>query len=730
MNLNDMDKSFFDAIVKAVPYGVYGIDESETIGIFKLSRENHLLDCNVVFLTLTGYLARSQVRGVEFSKLFSQQRTTVEKGLTSIRSKEAPTIHRIKVNKNVCKLSFRLLEDDSIVGFLVDFTAEAEFKKNLRKFHLRVSAFTKNNDFVWVEDNDGVILSCNQKTLTYCPVDPRGCTWAEVNQKVREEKDLFLTFKDFSLSDYQSVFLDDVTDDGLYSFFLREIIFDDETFLMFVAVMDMVKNSEVVGKVFKAKNVTRMLELKKIPRLREEKIDKLMALLPENNFTIDLKTATLNKASDNPKSLLNSITQSHLRRIVAQCSESSRFGYIDTVNFTVETLTGDGLPIIVYVKPVIKENKVTHLKGVAVNVYEEVKGRIIEKEDKVKCEILQQNSSDILWTLDYKKQKIIHISPSVEKVLGYTMEEASANGTELLCPVVGLGIYNNTGMAGELKKNRDIVVETRCFTKTNEDIDMEIVLSPVIIDGELVRVHGSNRVISKRKALEMSLVQSVLVLQQSTKLLERLLDEGIDVKHSFLNEIIEKTGEAAVVDRAYIFEYNEKLSCFSQTHEWTRSGIKSQLNNPELQCVYYQRPNDPLYAWRKTFAKNEIVRIDSVPDLPPDVSDVKKILERQDILSLIAIKIPKSSKYKNTPEDFYGFVGFDECTEVGRKWTKYDELALQSCAVLIGYVLNLIEQKKELGKKRIKFREKMNKIGKDTSELMELIKHTSSRYDD
>lgn len=144
------------------------------------------------------------------------------------------------------------------------------------------------------------------------------------------------------------------------------------------------------------------------------------------------------------------------------------------------------------------------------------------------------------------------------------------------------------------------------------------------------------------------------------------LDESIQL-------LISQLGSALQVSRVYIFQNSttpDGVLFMSQTHEWAAPGVEPQIDNPELQELYYHelgferwveymQRGRPLYGVVKTFPEGE-----------------RAILEPQEILSIVVVPIFVRGEW-------WGFVGFDDC-ERERSWSSVEIDALRAAVTIVG----------------------------------------------
>jgi signal transduction histidine kinase/DNA-binding NarL/FixJ family response regulator len=180
---------------------------------------------------------------------------------------------------------------------------------------------------------------------------------------------------------------------------------------------------------------------------------------------------------------------------------------------------------------------------------------------------------------------------------------------------------------------------------------------------------------------------------------------------------LEALGPATGVDRIYIFENHpcpetgEPVS--SQRWEWVNTGIKPEINNPELQNISYPKV---LPRWYETLAQGSPI-VGFIKDFP---DSERELLEPQDILSILVVPI----FIKDT---FWGFTGFDNC-HWEHDWLEPEIVALQAIAGTIGGAISRRQAEIELQRfnqeleLRVEQRTAEMKAAKEAAEIANLAK--------
>jgi len=149
-----------------------------------------------------------------------------------------------------------------------------------------------------------------------------------------------------------------------------------------------------------------------------------------------------------------------------------------------------------------------------------------------------------------------------------------------------------------------------------------------------------------------------------------------------INACLADMGRLTRAGRSYVFLFRENEAIMDNTHEWCGPGLKPQKQN---------LGNLPFAAapwWMEKLGKEEIIHIKDVSQLPKEADAEKKILERQDIKSLLAFRLKVEGEVT-------GFIGLDNVMETGQ-WDKIDFSVLQASVEIIGHALTHKKAQKKL----------------------------------
>ncbi|NCD34997.1 MAG: PAS domain S-box protein [Spartobacteria bacterium] len=145
------------------------------------------------------------------------------------------------------------------------------------------------------------------------------------------------------------------------------------------------------------------------------------------------------------------------------------------------------------------------------------------RRSKEKYRLLTENMKDVVWTLDAESLMFLYISPSVERLRGYTPEEIIAEPMDsALDPVHRQAIRSlidenvEKFRAGTLTENDFFVNEVLQPCKDGSTVWTEVITS-YMVDREtgLIMMQGVTRDISERKQAEKELIETNGKLQEA-----------------------------------------------------------------------------------------------------------------------------------------------------------------------------------------------------------------------
>jgi PAS domain S-box-containing protein len=343
--------------------------------------------------------------------------------------------------------------------------------------------------------------------------------------------------------------------------------------------------------------------------------------------------------------------------------------------------------------------------GIAQDVtsQKESENALLNSEQKFR--LLAENSGDII-SVHAADGTIWYISPSVTSVLGYEVDEVI--GRSILQYVFPADRYKFSPTQNELdfSDSESIIIRYRIFTKEGPYIWLETIVKPIIDNNKVIKLICTSRNVTEQKKIHEKLKKKDHLLQAVAEathclLINNELDSAID-------ESIVLLGKKAVVDRVYLFQNHfdsEKQEWLtSEIKEWNQDESNDRASEPTLQNIPFgniQKIIEPLKD-NNSFVSYKNTETDE---------QLLGIFERQHVKSSLAVPI-------FLKDYFWGFVGFDELTEV-REWAESEFSILRSYASSLAGAI----ERKEIEKELIKAKEIAESASHAKSEFMANMSH-------
>lgn len=207
------------------------------------------------------------------------------------------------------------------------------------------------------------------------------------------------------------------------------------------------------------------------------------------------------------------------------------------------------------------------------------------------------------------------------------------------------------------------------------------IAKPQALEDGSVLWHGYIGDITDRKATELILHRQYRMQDMLMKIASKYISIPSSEIDKNINDSLKAMGEFANADRAYIFTYSPQEDCCRNTHEWCRTGIKSQI--AELQCI----PMSNASAWITRHNQGQTINIANVVALPTD-EPLRAILMAQQIQSVLLVPMINDG-------EAVGFIGFDAVRQ-RRDFSEHEELLLRLFAGLLIHIQNRIRLERRL----------------------------------
>lgn len=323
------------------------------------------------------------------------------------------------------------------------------------------------------------------------------------------------------------------------------------------------------------------------------------------------------------------------------------------------------------------KGRVDYVSGVVFDVTERKRAEEAIRESEARYRLLAGNVSDVIWIANMDLSPT-YVSPSVERLFGYTPQEALAlDLADMLTPasqeVARNTLLEGLALEGQGKDpGRTWTKELEFFKKDGSTLWTEV-KAAFLRDsqGNPVGILGVTRDISERKLAEKALRRREAVLEAVRFAAEKFLEDAS--WEANIKEILARLGQAIEASRVYIFENHpgpDGAVLTSQRHEWAAPQIEPQIDNPELQNFAWQTSG--FGRWEKALSQGHTI-FGHVRDFP---AAEESFLTSQDIKSIAVVPI-----FVN--QQWWGFLGFDECLRE-REWSVAELEALKAAASTIG----------------------------------------------
>ncbi|MFW6457107.1 MAG: PAS domain S-box protein [Planctomycetota bacterium] len=206
----------------------------------------------------------------------------------------------------------------------------------------------------------------------------------------------------------------------------------------------------------------------------------------------------------------------------------------------------------------------------------------------------------------------------------------------------------------------------------------------VILFRDVTEEHQQQQELKHRAAFER------LIINISSDFVGTKLDD----LNYLIDDSLARIGQFTGADRAYVFAMRDKGTRMDNTHEWCAEGIEPEYDH--LQDL----PASAFSWWTSQLEEGNTVHLASLDDLPPEASETKKLLEAQDIQSLITVPMMLGDR-------LIGFLGFDAVRKP-KEWTENDRDLLRTVGNIFAQARDRVRTQEDLQKSERKFRKIFN----------------------
>lgn len=325
----------------------------------------------------------------------------------------------------------------------------------------------------------------------------------------------------------------------------------------------------------------------------------------------------------------------------------------------------------------VNEKKIGNKTYLIENIIDITDRTSIEKElfdSESKFRNIFESIDDLYYQTDLEGTLTL-LSPSVYELTGWKEEELIGKKSTY--------VYKNPSDRDTLLaalKMQGYIKDYELLLKKKDNSDIPVSLTGSLIfdeKGNPVGVRGLLRDITKRKHAEeiqayFQKFRSILL-----QISERFVSFSVDKLDTLFDTVLMEIGKFLNIDRSYIFIIDWQQSTLSNTNEWCAEGISVQKDS--LQDI----PLAALPEWMAELEAFKTIHIPSVANLPKSWSNVKEVLESQQIQSLVVVPLAKNN-------NLLGFIGFDSVL-MERYWHE-EEIGL--LGILAHNISNALDRSK------------------------------------
>ena len=322
-----------------------------------------------------------------------------------------------------------------------------------------------------------------------------------------------------------------------------------------------------------------------------------------------------------------------------------------------------------YWNPIHENDLVTGLSCFIQDVTEREHAREKIAESERKYRLLAENAVDVIWQMDLRL-KFTYISPSVESVFGYTVDEW--NGTKLSEHTTRIEFFKIARQALKIIENKEkinhLVFEAKMLRKNGDEFPVEI-SGRLLFDksGLPLGLQGSTKDITERKLAEAE----IFSMDNKLKLAMKAAKEGIwewDLESDLIYQddvILNMLGYKRQEIKGELRKGKWWLERVHDEDKRVREEIFNRYINgesDEYNVDFRLKAKTGNYVWVKSTAKFSVedknerrIIIGVNRDITEQKEAEKKIRENENFLNTLINAIPIPVFYKNLDGQYLGF---------------------------------------------------------------------------
>lgn len=306
-------------------------------------------------------------------------------------------------------------------------------------------------------------------------------------------------------------------------------------------------------------------------------------------------------------------------------------------------------------------------------------------ENEKKYRLIAENTTDVVWLADMDLN-VTYISPSVEKMLGWSVDEYLKLTMSDRHPPHTIQQVNAI-LEEELRKeddpecdkNRSRHLEIQHYKKNGTLLWIELNVSFLRDkEGRIIGIHGITRDFSFHKKSN-EFIQNRLALEKMLTQLSRMAISNVNYNKIF-RYILKKAGINLKLSHAYIYTLDTNTRTFHNLNYWCR---ECEKEFPEPGPIHKQIRSEWL---REKLETGNIIKYKSCDRIPDE--EIRALFLKNSVLSLLIVPLFLKNK-------LIGFIGFDDC-HTYRNWQKEAVRVLQLLAYIVTSLIERFNREQEL----------------------------------
>ncbi|SHK23192.1 PAS domain S-box protein [Tepidibacter formicigenes] len=380
--------------------------------------------------------------------------------------------------------------------------------------------------------------------------------------------------------------------------------------------------------------------------------------------------------------------------ILDEMIEKAKKGHDYILKYRIITKEQEILWVQNFIFPTLNENgELIRVDGRMLNITDKklIDGILIQKDDFIN-KILNSVPNPIF--VKDNKYKFINVNEAFCNLLGKTEKEILGKTDYDLFPKEEA---NRFIKIDEYVFNNNTVVENEGTMTVANEVKYVLTRKNKLFNGYKNSLVGVITDITEIKKVQESLAYKIEIERLIRNVSSILINMESDNLNKRLKQVLEEMGRFLNIDRSYIFLISEDRKSINNIDEWCNEKAK-KFQKEKFSKIDIEQ----ISWWIKKLNNYEIVKLDSIDEIPKDAIYEKKVLKSRGVKSNLLIPLFFSNK-------LMGFIGFD-FIEKEEVWKENDIIILMTLSEIISRTIEY---------EKIKYR-----LEKSESDLTLLVERT------